>query len=328
MAESPAQDKDLPIAWCWVAAASHLTLALLVIATSWIGWSKSSSATRGVDGFFDWDFPAWVVDVLLVILYFSLVCSVEVKGSFDDRKYVFEAPSVRPEAWWVLWLMIMYGVWDFLTKCVPSKAMRKVGDKKKKSSGAHQNWFRRAVAWFVRSMKHFVACEFASLVSIGVALAIWFCVIPSVQSSTSPSCNPLEALAVDFALMALVVLFRIMKSFEGCPVLRSWRLPMASPAPDPEDYWKWKVVGLSVAIVTCCTGAAGEGGGGGWATQSGARNADGSRMGRSALAEGSSCADRSGSSNLTGLIGQNAHAPTTPVTTAVNTSGHRRTCGS
>lgn len=224
MARVPVPNTAFPSeGWCRAAALSHLTLALFVIATSWIGWSRSKAAERGVDGVFDADFLPWIVDVILVVLYFCLTSSVEVKGSIESHEFSFTFPSAYPETIWVLWLLVMYGVWDALTKwCVPGTV----------------GLFKRV--W------HCVASTFASLTSILIAIGIWAMVKWVVQPRGADRCEAFDAVLIDCALIALVVLFRIMKSAEAA-WLQKWKIA-AGTAPEPEWRWGCKAGGLLAAI--------------------------------------------------------------------------------
>jgi hypothetical protein len=227
MARVPERSAGFPSeAWCRTAAISHLTLALFVIATSWIGWSRSKSADRGVNGVFDPNFPAWIVDVILVVLYFCLTCSVEVKGSIDSHDFSFTPPSARPETMWTLWLLVMYGVWDALTKwCEPGQV------------GA------------IGRVRHWFACAFASLTSIALAIGIWALVKWVVQPRDADHCEAFDAVLVDGALIALVVLFRVMKSAE-IAWFQKWKIRAEGLQPPPESCWPWKAAALIAVIVT------------------------------------------------------------------------------
>src|SRR4051812_7548266 len=58
---------------------SHLLLAIIVITSSWVGWSLSQAPgnRRDVDGVFTWGFWTLLLDVFLVITYFIMVRTVE-----------------------------------------------------------------------------------------------------------------------------------------------------------------------------------------------------------------------------------------------------------
>lgn len=60
---------------------AHLALGLIVIAASWVGWRQSQSPgmKEQIRSLFSVRFVGLLIDVLLVILYFILVRSVEIE---------------------------------------------------------------------------------------------------------------------------------------------------------------------------------------------------------------------------------------------------------
>ena len=60
-------------------AYSHLLLATIMIATSWVGWSVSVApgARKDVDGIYQWEFVVLLIDVALVVIYFILVRTID-----------------------------------------------------------------------------------------------------------------------------------------------------------------------------------------------------------------------------------------------------------
>jgi hypothetical protein len=104
------QSKLLPVV-------SHLLLALIVVATSWIGWARSPSAANKVDlePVFSWSFMVLLLDVLLVVFYFILVRGVEI---VRDSSGVVILPSAYHESLWILLIFVGYCVWDVITKAI------------------------------------------------------------------------------------------------------------------------------------------------------------------------------------------------------------------
>lgn len=98
-------------------AVLHLLVAALIVAASWVGWSRSTTslAIRDVTEVLSWPFAVLFLDVLLVIVYFMLVDTVEITVS--DNK-LFIDPNSKKESFWIFMIFIGYFAWDFLTKAV------------------------------------------------------------------------------------------------------------------------------------------------------------------------------------------------------------------
>lgn len=172
--------------WCFMAALAHLALALLVIATSWVGWSRSKSAAQAVHGVFDRDFVPWILDVLLVVVYFFLASSVEVQTALTGHTQL-TPPSIEPELKWTIWLMALYVAWDACTKWYPKGGL---------PSG-------------ISRIPNACAYTFASAATVISLLVFKWGVEKYVQSISAQ-----DVLILDIGLMALVVLFRVLKSAE------------------------------------------------------------------------------------------------------------------
>jgi hypothetical protein len=71
----------------YLPAYSHLFLATIVIATSWVGWSLSwaPGGRADVTGIFQWEFVILLLDVALVIVYFILVRTINFGESGHSR---------------------------------------------------------------------------------------------------------------------------------------------------------------------------------------------------------------------------------------------------
>jgi hypothetical protein len=100
--------------WHFLPAYSHLLLATIVIAASFVGWSLSPApgAQEDVPNVLHPEFLVLLLDVLLVIVYFILVRSVEFAGEGRPPEI---APAERV-AFWIVVIFFMYLVWDILTK--------------------------------------------------------------------------------------------------------------------------------------------------------------------------------------------------------------------
>jgi hypothetical protein len=101
-------------------AYSHLILALVLIATSWVGWSRSSSAGNRLplENVFTLAFVVLMLDVALVVIYFILVRGVELPAATAPSGAMILTPSAGHETFWVMMTFVVYVVWDFVTKAV------------------------------------------------------------------------------------------------------------------------------------------------------------------------------------------------------------------
>ena len=107
----------------WYYSFSHLVLATLIIAMSWIGWqsSKSLGYTVTITSIFSLPFLILLIDISLVIIYY-LIANGNEKYLVDQK--VFETPSVDSEILWVFLIFILYVFWDVITKIISIKYVR------------------------------------------------------------------------------------------------------------------------------------------------------------------------------------------------------------
>ena len=158
---------------------SHLLLATIVVAASWIGWKNSEAAGNKlpVDEVFSLGFWVLLLDVALVVFYFILV-----RGAEKSVNQVV-TPSVANETKWILIIFIGYFVWDVLTKAVPHVESRSLP----KRLFGQELWDR---GWI----------SFACTV---LAVLIWF-----VSRGVSTQAG---VVLTDVSLIALALLFRSLK---------------------------------------------------------------------------------------------------------------------
>jgi hypothetical protein len=100
--------------WTKAPALSHLFLASMVIATSWVGWGWSKHSLSNVRHVFTKDFVELALDVWLVGVYFFIVQGAETIADVQGGTTI--QGSVEVEA---LWIMVMFGtyvIWDVWTK--------------------------------------------------------------------------------------------------------------------------------------------------------------------------------------------------------------------
>ena len=170
-------------------AYSHLLLATVVIATSWVGWTLSQAQGARIDvaGIFELEFLVLLLDVVLVIIYFILVRSVD----FGREKDAPRIESAQNVAYLVLSIFILYFVWDLLTKVF---IFWKHRDKSKTLLRHHYNswWWRTHGSRTLPSL----VCIILSCVTVHF-----------LKNVDRP-----HILTADFALISLVLLFRALKA--------------------------------------------------------------------------------------------------------------------
>jgi len=161
----------------YLPAYTHLFLATVMIATSWVGWSVSRSPGARLDviAIFQWEFVVLLLDVALVITYFILVRAVDF-----GREGV--PPRIAPPstlAFWTIVIFALYFVWDIVTKIIIYN---------RKPEG---QWFRKYGSRMIPTI---------------VCLILAFVIRQKTSSADLP-----HYLTADFALLSLVLLFRALK---------------------------------------------------------------------------------------------------------------------
>lgn len=160
----------------YLPAYSHLLVATVMIATSWVGWSLSRApgARLDVTGIFQWEFVILLLDVSMVVTYFILVRAFEFEKAND-------VPRIDPPSSMDFWVAVIFGlyiVWDFVTKVfIPQKK-------------PDATWFEK-----YGRMLPTVACL---IIACGLTYVL--------RSADLP-----HYLTADFALFSLVLLFRALK---------------------------------------------------------------------------------------------------------------------
>ncbi len=159
-------------------AYSHLLLATVVIAASWVGWSRSPSpgARKDVQGVLEWEFAILLVDVILVIVYFILVSLVDYSG----EETIQLNASATPEATWIIGIFWLYLLWDFLSKVIMYLKEER-----------REPWLRNYGARFLPTF---------------ICLFLAYVIRCLVQNADAP-----HVLTADLALIGLVVFFRALK---------------------------------------------------------------------------------------------------------------------
>lgn len=100
--------------WTKAPALSHLILAGMVIATSWVGWGRSRYSQSDVIHPFTKDFVELLLDVWLVVIYFFIVYGTERLVEVNGARTI--QASIRVEALWILVMFVTYVLWDLVSK--------------------------------------------------------------------------------------------------------------------------------------------------------------------------------------------------------------------
>ncbi len=171
----------------YMPALSHLLLATIVIATSWVGWtlSQSPGARHDVSKVFEAEFLVLLIDVTLVICYFVLVRSVEFDKPEGATKTIWSV-SAAPEAKWILYIFVIYFLWDVVTKVMVWRKDRLI---------------KQVDPWFPNYLSRFIP----TLLCMALALYAFTRITDSTRHS--------QVVIADVALLALVLLFRASKDF-------------------------------------------------------------------------------------------------------------------
>lgn len=175
-------------------AISHLVLALMLIATSWVGWRQSPSPGMKdrVKTVVSWQFASLLLDVLIVIFYYVLTRWVEVKTESD--KPVLKAPDAQPEAVWLFCIFVTYAIWDLVADIFPPGYVPN-----------EASWWRAWRRWIVMAK----AVPLSVLSSVVCALLSGY-----VYMQAASGDPPQKVIALDVALISVVVLFRLIKLSE------------------------------------------------------------------------------------------------------------------
>lgn len=169
-------------------AMAHLSLALLVIAASWVGWRQSVSPGMKdkVEFVFTWPFVGLLVDVLIVILYFMLARNVDaIKQGQGPATLI---PSARPESVLLCVIFAVYALWDFIADMLQKGTWQRIS----------------SISEFWRAT---VASMFCSLVCLLLCASMaWL---------TWNESKPFQVAIVDIGLICVVLFFRALKPIEG-----------------------------------------------------------------------------------------------------------------
>jgi len=114
-----------PALWEVLPSIAHSLLVLLVIATSWVGWSHSSATAEYMEELktifsnskpylFSFPFLMLSIDVLGVVFYFILSSAAEMPVCPETGCGLKLTPSAGPELFWILVILVSYLIWNLL----------------------------------------------------------------------------------------------------------------------------------------------------------------------------------------------------------------------
>lgn len=204
------------------APAAHLVLALLIVSTSWVGWSVGSRKTVQLTHPFSWHFIVLLIDVLLVVTYFVIVREVEINevfqrqpalagqsiGEYGVTKQISNV-SASGEAGLVAIMFLLYLLWDVVHDKFLKKAPLRVAA-------------FASVAAFIAAFVLYVLCR-----------------------SQSQGATVLSVVFGDLALVGIVIGFRAIKGAEE--PLANWFKVQHESFRERDFAWKmW--LGLSIAV--------------------------------------------------------------------------------
>lgn len=172
-------------------AFAHLTVAFVLIATSWLGWrrSRSPGMLESLEYVFSLRFLALLADMLLVVVYFIIARGAEIEQKGGETKLA-DVVSARPESIGLCVVFGVYAFWDLATDVFPRGCI----------PPAPGRLWTGLKAAFV-SMFASVVC----LVFVGF-------IVFAFATTTAGRC---EVLFLDGALLCVILLFRELKAIEN-----------------------------------------------------------------------------------------------------------------
>jgi hypothetical protein len=172
-------------------AYSHLTLASVVIAASFVGWTQSPSAggRRDVKKVLELEFIILLMDMFLVLMYFMLVRAYDFTPSEDGKSFNYTADAGR-EARWIVAIFAVYLLWDILAKVFIVDRM----------SQDYSKTFCERVHDALPRMIPTVLC-------LIISILLYYFVVRRLK--------PARVIIADATLICLILLFRAFKDFSS-----------------------------------------------------------------------------------------------------------------
>jgi hypothetical protein len=184
--------------WFIASALSHEALVVFLVASSWVGWSKSLGSNGGSEQYVSVHgvpFILLLLEVLLVTLYFSMSAANELSTNdhidFSLTQFSEKEASARPEALILFFIFIVYLIWDYFNDIILEPL-----------EGYNVMW--RTLANI--SSGPIVFC-FSSIISCIMSVVVFYFL--------SENSSPVIAILGDLALMMVVLFFYKSKCFEG-----------------------------------------------------------------------------------------------------------------
>lgn len=183
------------ITYDFIAVTTQIILALLMVSISWIMWSKSSAKahTDDIETIFSVKFIAFIIEILLVTLYFGLIKSLEVDISEfnknkDLSKYITNL-SAKPEAFLMTLVFSIFLLWDLIIDILKTPPQTTTFIYKVK------NFFRGCLVY----------CSISTICFIGSLL---------ILVNTPVTASPFVAIFSDLALISVLLFFNQAKALE------------------------------------------------------------------------------------------------------------------
>lgn len=161
-----------------VASLSHIALAVVVITTSWVQWSRSTLKASPIGSVFERGYVLLVLDVFLVIIYYALASTAErLDGTVSPKEEIYSLYAI----------MLVYLVWDAITN--------------------FDEWESKGFVEFGRHV-------FSSFITVAV-ITVHYLIYRFMATANDGVSTPSYVIAVDASLLLLVFLFRAQKRIEG-----------------------------------------------------------------------------------------------------------------
>lgn len=185
-----------------LAPAGHLILGIVLVASSWLGWSKSLAKRTddSAENIFGSSFWLLMLEVCLLVLYFIFISSVElVPENIQPAKSLREIipnPSAAPEATLLVVIFLVYALWDVFWDVIPNAIPSEFVPLRR----------HKKISGVLTFLSGAFTYAFVSLVCAVIAFVI--------QSKAPLHAEPSSVVWGDFALGVLLYFFRRAKRFE------------------------------------------------------------------------------------------------------------------